>query len=78
MTQTESLIPRLRVERLRRKWTQQDVSRRANVWQATLSTLETGTLRLKAASPVMKRLARLYGVPAEDLLRPVPSKSVSG
>lgn len=67
----DRIVLRVRAERQKRGWTQHEVAMRARVWGPTLSNIECGTLRPKPTSPVMQRLARLYGVPAKNLLQPV-------
>ncbi len=71
MKTIEQTMLRVRAERLALGWTQHEVSRRADVSAQMLSNIECGTYRPKRTSAVIQRLAQLYGVPAEDLLKPV-------
>ncbi len=71
----EQVVLRVRAERLARRWTLHQASRKADVWGPTLSNIERGAYRpMLPTSSVLQRLAKLYGVPVEDLLKPVSEK----
>jgi len=59
-------ILRLRAERLRRGWSQQDLSFFARLSTADLSRIETA--RLRPYPPQLERLARVLGIEADRLL----------
>jgi transcriptional regulator with XRE-family HTH domain len=58
---------RLKVERLRRGWTQQDLAYHARMAAADVSRIESR--RLKPYPSQLARLARVLGVSAEELMQ---------
>lgn len=66
-----SALLRAKVERLKRGLTQQQVAATVRAQPQLISSIETGYVRLRTDHRVMRALARLYGVPAENLQRPV-------
>jgi transcriptional regulator with XRE-family HTH domain len=67
--QSPHTVLRLRLERQKRQLSQQTVAVLARIDQPELSEFETGKLR--PSKPKLQRLADLFGVAPEDLLRPM-------
>ncbi len=57
---------RIKVERLRREWTQTDLGYKARMTPAEISRIETG--RLTPYPGQIKRLVRVLGLGADELL----------
>ena len=59
---------RLRVLRAERRWSQAEVAKRVGVSRQTINTIETG--RSEPSLGLAFRLARLFGVPLEQIFIP--------
>ena len=59
---------RLRVLRAEREWTQADLAERLEVSRQTINALETG--KYDPSLPLAFRLARLFGIPIEQIFDP--------
>jgi putative transcriptional regulator len=59
---------RLRVLRAERDWTQADLASELNVSRQTVNAIETG--KYDPALPLAFRIARLFGLPIEDVFDP--------
>src|SRR5215211_7252112 len=67
-----SLAQRLRVLRAREGLSLVEVGERAGVHPDSISALERGKRR--AYRPTLRKLAKVYGVPLEELLAPEPQE----
>jgi len=68
-TLTAVLLVRIRAERLKRNWSQRELSRRAGVPQYTVSRYEAGVRKLDL--DVLEKIASAFGVSPARLLRQV-------
>lgn len=70
---------RVRALRDRAKWSQEELSRRAGVPQATISTLETGDTS-NPRSKTLARIAQAFAVPVESITgeAPIPGARPAG
>lgn len=66
---------RLRAERLRRGWTQTEVSVRTGIASPTISVVERGLIY--AHPGWRRRLAAAFGLPAEVLFEPVDEEALA-
>jgi transcriptional regulator with XRE-family HTH domain len=64
---------RIKIERLRRKWTQTDLGARSGLSASDISRIETGRLRPYPGQAA--RLAKALKVAPEDLLEHVEAKA---
>ncbi len=72
MQEVQRPLLQLRAQRLRRGLTQTALAYRAGLAPQAISALETGYIRPQPTAKMLKRLARALGIPAEELLQPVP------
>jgi len=61
---------RLRVLRAERRWSQAELAERLGVSRQTVNAIETG--RYDPSLPLAFALARLFGVPIEQIFAPEP------
>jgi transcriptional regulator with XRE-family HTH domain len=66
---------RLKVERVKRGWTQQDLAYHARMAASDVSRIESS--RLRPYPSQLARLARVLGIPAEDLMQCTPPHEIS-
>jgi putative transcriptional regulator len=59
---------RLKVLRAERDWTQADLARELAVSRQTVNAIETG--KFDPSLPLAFRIARLFGMPIEEIFRP--------
>lgn len=59
---------RLRVLRAEREWTQADLAGELDVSRQTVNAIETG--RFDPSLPLAFRIARVFGMPIEDIFLP--------
>ncbi len=59
---------RLRVLRAEREWSQAELAQRVDVSRQTVNAIETG--KYDPSLPLAFKLARLFGIPIEDVFDP--------
>ncbi len=59
---------RLRVLRAEREWSQAELAQRVDVSRQTVNAIETG--KYDPSLPLAFKLARLFGIPIEDVFNP--------
>ena len=59
---------RLRVLRAERQWSQAELAQRVDVSRQTVNAIETG--KYDPSLPLAFKLARLFGIPIEDVFDP--------